>query len=826
MGNRSWLAHLRRLAAIAGLVGAVAIPLLRATPVAYAQPQATALVGVVQTDSGLSQLMAPQPGVPFSTTAPSGVPVIDVDDGTRYQRFTGVGGTMTDSAAWLIYDELASPERLALMQALFGSPGLQGQNGVPALHLNFLRIAMGASGAMTVGAPYSYDDMPSGQSDPDLSQFSIAHDLPYIVPTLQQARQINPGLEILANPWSPPAWMKTNNSLDNEGGDGALLSADYGALAQYFVDFLRAYAAQGIKVDAVTPQNEPGSGGVGTAYPGLTLPEGAEQQFVAQDLAPALNAAGLDTKIYGNDLSWDSLSYADALASGSAADDLAGIAWHCYFGSPTVMSRWQQQAPGLDELVDECSPEIRGFGTPEFLISSLRNWASVVSVWGLALDPQGGPIQPGNDCPGCTGVVMIDEQTHTVSFRLKYYQLGQVSAFVQPGAYRIYSPNFVAYGLNSSNIETVSPGLDDVAFLNPNGSKVLIADNTSTAPMAFAVESDGRYFSYTIPAQAMTTFTWDGSAPQTVSAPTTAGVTRQGQTLTAGHGTWSNDPVVSGDQWLRCDAAGARCAPIAGATGQAYTLAPDDVGSRLRVQEVAVNSGGAGSALSAASAVVLPLAPSSITAPTITGVAQQGHTLSEEHGSWSNSPTAYSYRWLRCMPSGAACTPIRGATAPTYKLTAGDVGRTVEVQESAINAGGTGGPIVSAPTALVMPGTASLQAVLMNLSAPLASAENVRSLLKHDGYARTFTAQVAGSVVVKWVYEPPRKGRARPVLVASAAATFANPGPVSVRVRLTRAGRRLLRAAGELKVTAEATYVSDGLTMSAKRRLILVTPQG
>ena len=172
------------------------------------------------------------------------------------------------------------------------------------------------------------------------------------------------------------------------------------------------------------------------------------------------------------------------------------------------MSQLEQTAPSLDQIVDECSPEIRGFGAPEFLISSLRNWASVVAVWTAALDPNGGPIQPGNNCGGCRGLVTIDEQSHTMTLRTEYYQLGQVSEFVQPGARRIDSPDFVTYGVNGSNIETVTSGLDDVALLNPDGSKVLVTYNNSTAPTSFAVQSDGRYFTYTTPADAMTTFVW------------------------------------------------------------------------------------------------------------------------------------------------------------------------------------------------------------------------------------------------------------------------------------------------------------------------------
>ncbi len=263
-------------------------------------------------------------------------------------------------------------------------------------------------------------------------------------------------------------------------------------------------------ITAIAPQNEPSSGqGGATNYPGMEFPATNEGQFIADDLAPALQAAGLSTKIYGNDLSWSSSSYASALASGPAAGDLSGISWHCYFGSPTAMTQQHAATPGLDQLVDECSPEIRGFGTPEFLISSLRNWASAVSVWSVALDPNDGPIQAGNSCPGCTGPVTINEATQAVTLRPEYYQLGQVSDFVQPGATRIDSPSTVTYGLNSSSVETVTAGLDDVAFQNPDGSYVLVVyNNNSAAPITFAVDEGGRYFTYSLPNNAMTTFVW------------------------------------------------------------------------------------------------------------------------------------------------------------------------------------------------------------------------------------------------------------------------------------------------------------------------------
>ena len=462
------------------------------------RPSRAAPIVVVQTDPGLCQALTPVTAPAFSTVPPRRVRVIDVNDQLRYQQFSGLGAAITDSSAWLIYDRLSAPVRLSLMHDLFGFAGI---------HLHFLRVPVGASDFTVSAQPYSYD-VTAGQSDPSLTNFSIAHDLRYIIPTLRQALATNPGLEILASPWSPPAWMKSNGLLDNMNGQGTLLASAYGPFASYLVKFIEAYAGDGVPIDAITPQNEPGSAALGTPYPGLTLPEADEAKFISQNLHPALAAAGLHPKIYANDLSWDALAYADPLALGPAASDLSGIAWHCYFGLPSVMSELHRAAPGLDQIVDECSPEIEPFGTPDFLISALRNWATVAAVWNVALDPQGGPKQAANGCPGCNGLVTLNEQARTLRFGPEYFQLGQVSAFVQPGAARIDSPNLVSYGASSANRETVSGGLDDVAFLNPDRTKVLVAHNNSTEGIPFGVESDGRYFTYTIPARAMTTFTW------------------------------------------------------------------------------------------------------------------------------------------------------------------------------------------------------------------------------------------------------------------------------------------------------------------------------
>ncbi|PZS10754.1 MAG: glucosylceramidase [Solirubrobacterales bacterium] len=495
-------AAIAALVAVAGL--ALSAPATAEAPAharaVRARADAAGLVGgqveVVQTNASLSEALTPLPAIPFSTAPASGIPIIHVDDGARYQHFGGVGATMTDSSAWLLHHELRPGTSNALMDDRFGSGGIR---------LSFLRVPMGASDFTVHGRPYTYDDRPRGKSDPRLLHFSVAHDRAYVLPTLRQAHRLNPRLKILANPWSPPAWMKTNHALYNHRDHATLLRSAYGPLAEYFVKFLQAYAHQGVRVAAITPQNEPLQG---TGYPGMHFSAPVEARFVARYLRPALQAARFRTKIYGYDYSWGSQlqSYVPALLSSAAGRALAGIAFHCYYGNPTVMSQLHQLDPKLDQVVSECAQGITTWNTPELVISAMRNWASSVALWAVALDPSGGPVQPPNSgCNGCTGMVTISERAHSVSFSRDYFELGQVSRFVQLGAVRIDSEHFVTY----PGIDTVTPGLDDVAFLNPDGSKVLVAYNNSAAPASFDVETDGRYFAYTAPANAMTTFVWD-----------------------------------------------------------------------------------------------------------------------------------------------------------------------------------------------------------------------------------------------------------------------------------------------------------------------------
>ena len=448
-------------------------------------------VEVFQTSVGLAQHLTRMPDLAFSPSAGSGT-VVRVDDRVRYQRFGGVGAAMTDSSAWLIGRLLTPAARTKLLDALFGADGIR---------LNFVRVPIGASDFTVGGRPYSYDELPAGQTDPSLTRFSIRHDMAYIIPTLRGALAINPGLRLEANPWTAPSWMKTNSALDNVGFGGSLWPWAYRPFADYFVKFLQAYANAGVPIQAITVMNEPG---VPASYPGMNLNEPSEVGFIERDLRPALRATGLHPQIYGNDASWDRRSYVSWLIHDLPG--IAGIAWHCYAGNPTIMNGYHRAAPQMDQILNECSPEIRAVSPTEVMIATLRNWVSTVAMWNVALDPVGGPVEPPDTgCPGCSGVVTVDPGAGRVSYGLKYYQLGQISRFVLPGAVRIRSDHFVTYG---RGWRTVSRGLDDVAFLNPDRSEVVVAYNNSPIDIHFQVRWHERSFAYTIEPKETTTFVW------------------------------------------------------------------------------------------------------------------------------------------------------------------------------------------------------------------------------------------------------------------------------------------------------------------------------
>jgi glucosylceramidase len=416
---------------------------------------------------------------------------VAVDPSRRYQSIEGFGGAFTDSSLYLLSRLTATDRETVLRRLLVADPG-SGSAG-----LSVMRVPMGSSD-FTASGMYSYDDN-GGVADPTLSHFSIAHDQAYVLPELREALAIDPKLRIISNPWSPPGWMKTNDSMlgvSPTGGPGLLAPRYYEAFAQYFVRFIEAYRAAGVPVWAITPQNEPEQ--PAADYPGMFMTAPEEALFVRDYLAPALRAAGLRTRIYGYDYVWaGSEPYASALLTADSSE-LAGIAYHCYFGAPESMDAIHAAFPRTDLIEDECSTGISVLSPIQVLLRSVDHWASLALMWNVALDPSGGP-KIGSGCLNCIGMATVDPANGSVSYNGPFWQFAQAAAFLPPGARRI------AATASPPQPECASSpvcGLEYAAFRNRGGEEVVVVTNSGAQSVTFAIRRpNGQSFSYTLPGQ-------------------------------------------------------------------------------------------------------------------------------------------------------------------------------------------------------------------------------------------------------------------------------------------------------------------------------------
>ncbi|MES2263218.1 MAG: glycoside hydrolase family 30 beta sandwich domain-containing protein [Pseudomonadota bacterium] len=426
------------------------------------------------------------PGVETAAALPAPPLAIDIDAAQRHQRMVGFGAAVSASSAWLIA-RLEPERRRALLAELFGpSPGLS---------LGFARVSIGASDFAL--SHYTYDDLPAGQTDAGLAQFSVEADRAFLLPLLQDALALNPALQIVASPWSAPAWMKSNDSLVQ----GTLKPEAYESYARYLKRYADIYLEEGVPIYALTLQNEPHAEPPDS--PGMRLDEAARAQLIGKHLGPLLESDG--PRILEWDGNWDRpQAPLKVLADKAAGPYVAGVAWHCYGGDVGAQEAVRAAYPAKEVYVTECSggkwaPAWRDNLTHfarTLIVGAARNWAKGVVLGNLALDEQGGPHAGG--CRDCRGVVTL-RADGGVQRNVEYYALAHASRFVQPGAWRVAS-------------SVGSDGVDSVAFLNPDRSLALIAVNSAARARTFNVRAAGRGFSYTLPAASVVTLTWQ-SAP-------------------------------------------------------------------------------------------------------------------------------------------------------------------------------------------------------------------------------------------------------------------------------------------------------------------------
>ena len=471
---------------------AAGLALVPATAFRPASIQANEAVSVWLTTGDQSKLLAQQADVSFASSSAAASTTITIDEATTYQTIDGFGAAMTGSAAYNFNQKLSASQRDALFNDLFTGSGIR---------LTFLRHSLGASDFSAYGN-YTYDDKPSGQTDMGLTAFSLGSDLTDVVPMLKAARAKNSAIKIMGTPWTAPPWMKEQY----QWAGGWLSTTYYQTYANYFVKYVQAMQAQGVPIYAVTLQNEPL---FAASYVSMRMDPGNEAAFLKNNIGPAFQNAGLSTKLIAYDHNWDNGpngNYVQSvLADASAASYVAGSAWHGYSatsGIPnmtTVHNAYPTKDIWFTEITGSVGSSFAGdlkWHLSNIIIGNLRNWAKSALEWNLALDQNNGPTNGGST--NCRGVVTINNGTGAVTRNVEYYALGHASKFVDPGAVRIAS-------------NSVAGGLEDVAFKNPDGSRVLLALNNGSASTTFKVSWNKQSFTYTLAAGAVATFKWNSS---------------------------------------------------------------------------------------------------------------------------------------------------------------------------------------------------------------------------------------------------------------------------------------------------------------------------
>lgn len=475
------------------LVGAAAAVLVAAAPAAFA-PAALAAGESVNvwltstSDSGgrtVTRGLQQQSPIAFAAASGAGNQTITVNENTRYQQFEGAGASFTDTAAWLMRGSgaLSAATRDDTMRRLFDPNS--------GIGLSFIRNPMGSSDLAR--SSYSYDDTCC-----DINDFSLNRDADVLALT-KQAKTLNPAAKVMASPWSAPAWMKDNNGWSQ----GWLKAEYYGMYGQYFARYVQGYAAQGVKVDYVSPQNEPTCC---AGYPSMNWNTSGLQYFILNGIYPAFRAAGLNTKVLVHDWNWDGYNTwaAPLLADPAIRNDplFGGIAWHGYGGNVGTQTTVHNQYPSVNAYDTEHSggtwignqqqEDMRN------IIDYTRNWGRSVVKWSLAVDQNMGPHNGG--CGTCTGLITVhngDGRSGQVDYTIEYYSMGHLTKFVRPGATRIDS--------------SANASVPNVAFQNPDGSKALIAYNDTGSAQSVKVNWGGQSFTYSLPTRTAATFTWSGT---------------------------------------------------------------------------------------------------------------------------------------------------------------------------------------------------------------------------------------------------------------------------------------------------------------------------
>lgn len=407
-----------------------------------------------------------------------------VDPTRRFQTIVGFGGALTDASAETFY-KLSVQKQEELLTAYFS----------PDQGLGYSLARTSIHSCDFSSESYTYDDIPG---DTSLTHFSIAHDERYRIPFIKAAiAAANDHLTIFASPWSPPAWMKTNNHMLK----GGKLKPEYRqAWADYYVRFIEAYDKAGVPIWGLTVQNEPMA--VQTWESCIYSAE-EEHDFVKHYLGPTLHRAGLgDVKL----MIWDHNRGPMVRRAMAVLDDpeaakyVWGTAFHWYVGdhfeNPGIV---HDAYPDKNLLFSEGCIEgftldmVDGWNAGERygknVLMDLNHWSNGWTDWNVLLDERGGPNHVGNYC---AAPVIADTKTGELRYMSSFYYIGHFSKFIRPGAQRIVCSS------DDDNLLAT-------AFIDPDNSIAVVVLNLTDIDTTYDLWIAGRAVKTKSPAHSIET---------------------------------------------------------------------------------------------------------------------------------------------------------------------------------------------------------------------------------------------------------------------------------------------------------------------------------
>ena len=397
---------------------------------------------------------------------------IDLDAAKPSHEYDGLGVSLTDASCWLL-SEMDEATRHKLLTAAFTAEGL---------NLSMIRLNCGASDYAT--ELYNYNDT---AGDVKMKNFSVARDEKYMIPIIKSISSYCPDVFTYSSIWSCPGWLKDSGEMCG----GSLLDEHLPTFAAYWAAYLKAYKERGVKIDAITIQNEPDTD-QDYGCPATLISGKQEAELAGTYMPKAFRAAGVDTKIWIWDHNYDGWQRVnDMLDNERVKRNTAAVAWHPYVGEAKLMQKVVERHPDVKMHLTERGPSM-AMGADQdtkwwadVVFDALNNGCSSYSSWNLVLDQDGQPNTGRHPCAG-----LFTYNTYT----------GEVTESTQAALFRQFGP-YVKRGAKILAIDQPQADLKCVAFQNPEGDYVVVvaAANVMRQRRCVQIKFKGEYLMLALP---------------------------------------------------------------------------------------------------------------------------------------------------------------------------------------------------------------------------------------------------------------------------------------------------------------------------------------